>query len=112
MAAICQIVAASEDRIVCMTTHGWAGTVGRHSGALPKSDPCRRRPGRPCSWLGPELQPHFLERSIAPRRVRHGGEECVELVPVVQEWVGAARLDVRTAVVDDIHWYVDSAEHF
>jgi len=107
-AAICEVVGASDDRIVCMTTHGRGRLRWAALGSV--AEEVIRNADRAALLVGRNCRTDFLDHSSHLVACADGGEECVELAPVVQEWSALLGLDVRAAVV--MHPLdVDSAEH-
>jgi len=105
---ISEAVAAGDDRVVCMTTHG----RGRFRWAVLGSvaEDVIRRGDHPVLLVGRNCRPDFLDRSSHLVACADGSEESDELAPAAKEWADLLGLDLRVAVV--VHPLdVESAEH-
>ena len=107
-AAITGALEGSDDRILCMTTHGrgsfrWAAVGSVAEEVMLKTD-------RPVLLIGPHCHADALERGTHLLVCADHAEAAAGLAPAVHEW--AERLDLRPRVAVAVHPIdVESAEH-
>ena len=105
---IVEALHGSDDRVVCMTTHGRGRLRWAALGSV--AEDVIRRTGRPTLLVGRNCRSDFLDRSSHLVACTAGIDDCAELAPVAQQWAQLLSLDVR--VVSVRHPLdVESAEH-
>jgi len=94
---IIDTVTASDDRVVCMTTHGrgrlrWAALGSVAEDVISRAD-------RPMFLVGRNCRPDFLSRSSQLLACTDGSYESEDLSPAAREWASILGLDLRIAMV-------------
>lgn len=95
--AIIEAVEASDDRIVCMTTHGRGRLRWAALGSV--AEEVIRRAERPMFLVGRSCRPDFLTRSTQFVACSDGSYESKELAPAAREWAALLGLELRVAMV-------------
>jgi nucleotide-binding universal stress UspA family protein len=107
-AAISAIVGESDDRVVCMTSHGRGGVRWGIVGSV--AEAVIRRADRPTLLVGRRCREDFLVGAGHLLACVDGSESSAQLAPVASSWADLLGLDVRAAIV--VHPLdVESAEH-
>jgi nucleotide-binding universal stress UspA family protein len=106
--AILDTLRGSDDRVVCMTTHGRGRLRWAALGSV--AEDVIRRADRPTLLVGRNCRTDFLDRSSHLVACTDGSEGAMELAPVAREWADLLGLDVRVAAVRH-PLDVESAEH-
>jgi nucleotide-binding universal stress UspA family protein len=107
--AILDALAADDDRVACMTTHGRGRLRWAVIGSV--AEDVIRRTHRPIVLVGRHCRTDFLERSSHLLACTDGGGyDHLSLVPAAQEWSALLGLDLRVATVRH-PLDVESAEH-
>jgi len=106
--AIVEAAQASDDRVVCMTTHGRGSVRWAALGSV--AEEVIRRAGRPVLLVGRHCRADFLRDAPNFVAAADGSDQSEELAPAAREWADLLGLDLRVVVV--VHPLdVDSAEH-
>ena len=105
---IVEAVQASDDRVVCMTTHGRGSVRWAALGSV--AEEVIRRAERPTILVGRHCRPDFLAGAPNLLAAADGSDNSAELATAARDWAGALGLDLRATVV--VHPLdVESAEH-
>jgi nucleotide-binding universal stress UspA family protein len=94
---IADAVNASDDRVVCMTTHGRGRLRWAALGSV--AEEVISRANRPMFLVGRNCRPDFLSRSSELLACTDGSYESEELAPAAREWAEVLGLELRVAMV-------------
>jgi nucleotide-binding universal stress UspA family protein len=94
---IIKAIEESDDRIVCMTTHGRGRVRWAVLGSV--AEEVIRRANRPMFLVGRNCRSDFLERSAQFLACTDGSYESEELAPAAREWSEILGLELRVAMV-------------
>jgi nucleotide-binding universal stress UspA family protein len=106
--AIANVVGESDDRIVCMTSHGRGRLRWSMLGST--AEEVIRRSDRPILLVGRHCREDFLTPNAHMLACVDGSEKSERIAPIAREWAEQLGLSVDAAVV--VHPRdVESAEH-
>ena len=106
--AIATVVGESDDRIVCMTSHGRGGLRWGIVGSV--AEEVVRHADRPTLLVGRNCRVDSLTGSDHMLVCVDGSDAAARIAPVANDWAERLKLDVHAAVV--VHpLEVESAEH-
>ena len=106
--AIVKVVHESDNRVVCMTSHGRGGLRWGILGSV--AEEVMRRAERPTFLIGRHCQEDFLTNARYLLACSDGSESSAALAPTVIDWAERLGLDLHVATV--VHPLdIESAEH-
>jgi nucleotide-binding universal stress UspA family protein len=101
VAAIAAVVGESDDRIVCMTSHGRGGLRWSLLGSV--AEEVVRRVERPTLLVGHHCREDFLADARYLLACVDRNESSREFAPIVTDWATRLQLDMHAAVVVHPH---------